>query len=484
MRTGRFTHIVAAAALVVGVATLQSGVILGGAAAAGASEPAHGSYSHGSYNCPGGNIPPGTYKSMTISGVCFMNDGNVVVKGNLTIKPGALLDNGTPGDPTSSPIVAAQLYVGGNVTVGKGGVAVLGCSPNSACSGPPDGVTSGPGISSAEIRGNFTANQPLGVVIHSSSIGGNFTVIGGGGTMSCDPADAPPPWSADTGSAIAGNPVYTDVEDASIGGNYTIAGLSSCWLGSLRNQIRGNATFIGNKMGDPDATEIGNNLVWGNLTCFTNDPAPQFGDGASSDLVGGRARGQCGFDVVLPNPSAEAIEGNGGTGVGVQQHFAVSIRHLKTYFGTHTDGDTAVLSLPPVATDAGNTITADIFNFTLASKGGGLVGTGTFPAGGSPGQSPGEAVLATTFPNGSESFTAFDTCDKCSFAGQNGSVSLRAYGTTSRHGFTSGTFLITSNGTVLNPPSTPVPGLATIVGYGSFWGSGATVHVIEHLGFG
>ena len=93
-------------------------------------------------------------------------------------------------------------------------------------------------------------------------------------------------------------------------------------------------------------------------------------------------------------------------------------------------------------------------------------------------------MLATTFPNGTESFTAFDTCDKCSFAGQNGSVSLRAYGTTDRHGFTSGTFLITSNGTVLPDRTSPVPGLATLVGYGSFWGSGATVHVIEHLGFG
>ena len=489
MRTGRFTHIVAAAALVVGVATLQSGVILGGAQAAGASEPGHRSS-----NCTGGNIPPGTYKSMTISGVCFMSDGNVVVKGNLTIKPGALLDNDTPGDPTSSPVVAAQLYVGGNVTVGKGGVALLGCSPNSACGGnsaatPP----TGPGISSATIRGNFTANQPLGVVIHSSSIGGNFTVIGGGGgpaAQSCEAQDpsqptiaALEPWSLDP--SLAFTPVFTDSEDASIGGNYTIAGVSSCWLGSLRNQIRGNATFIGNKMGDPDAMEIGNNLVRRNLTCLNNDPAPQFGDGASSDLVGGRARGQCAFNVVLPNPAPEAIEGSGKTGVGIQQHFAVSIRHLKTYFGTHTDNGSPVLSLPPVTTDAGNTITADIFNFTLASKDGGLVGTGTFPTGGSPGPGQsGEMLLATTFPNGTESFTAYDTCDKCSFAGQNGSVSLRAYGTTDRHGFTSGTFLITSNGTVLPDRTSPVPGLATLVGYGSFWGSGPTVHVIEHLGFG
>jgi hypothetical protein len=495
MRTGRFTHIVAAVALVVGVATLQSGVILGGAAAAGASEPAHGSNIHGSYNCTSGNIPPGTYKSMTISGVCFMSDGNVVVKGNLTVKPGALLDNGTPGDPASStkspPVVAANLYVGGNVKVGKGAVLVLGCSPNSACGGaqPPKTPPPGPGISSAQIRGNLTANQALGVVVHSSSIGGNFTDIGGGGgtmggvaTGGCFAAAPPAPWSEDTGS-LAGNPVYTDVEDASIGGNYTIAGVSSCWLGSLRNQIRGNATFIGNQMGDPDAMEIGNNLVGRNLTCFNNDPAPQFGDGASSDLVAGRASGQCAFDVVLPNPAPEAVAGNGGTGVGIQQHFAVSTRHLKTYFGTHTEGDTPVLSLPPVTTDAGNTISAAIFNFTLASKGGGLVGTGTY-TGGPPGQSPGETLLATTFPNETESFTAYDTCDKCGFAGQNGSVSLRAYGTTNRHGFTSGTFLITSNGTVLPDTTTPVPGLATLVGYGSFWGSGATVHVIEHLGFG
>ena len=45
-------------------------------------------------------------------------------------------------------------------------------------------------------------------------------------------------------------------------------------VGSLRNQIRGNATFIGNKMGDPDAMEIGNNLVRRNLTCLNNAPLP------------------------------------------------------------------------------------------------------------------------------------------------------------------------------------------------------------------
>ena len=64
---------------------------------------------------------------------------------------------------------------------------------------------------------------------------------------------------------------------------------------------------------------------------------------------------------------------------------------------------------------------------------------------------------AATFPNSSSTFTAFDTCDKCSFAGQNGSVSLRAYGTTTKKGFTSGTFLITSNGTILPTATSRTP---------------------------
>jgi hypothetical protein len=483
MRIGWLARALGAAALVTGMATAGSAVVMSGAGAAwawngggGGGEPA--------YNCTGGNIPPGTYESVTISGVCFTPLGNVKVEKNLTVKPGALLDNGTPGDPAGSPVVAANLSVGGNITVGRGAVLILGCSPNSACGG---GQSTPPGISSATIGGSVTAVNALAVIIHSSAIGGNFTEIGGGGgtmggvaTGACFGATPPAPWSEDMGSAVAGNPVYSDVEDVSIGGNYTMVGVSSCWLGSLRNQIGGDATFIGNQMGDPDAMEIGNNLIGEDLTCFKNAPAPQFGDGASSDLVGGQASGQCGFGVVLQNPAAEAIASNGASGVGIEQHFAVSTRHLKTYQGTHMA--TPVVSLPSVTTKAGNTLNAQIFNFALAGKG--LVGTGTFPAGGTPGQSPGEAVLSTAFPNGSSTFTAFDTCDKCSFAGQNGSVSLRAYGTTTKRGFTSGTFLITSNGTILPTATSPVPGLATLVGYGSFSGSGATLHVVEHLGFG
>jgi len=426
------------------------------------------------FNCTGANnggiIPPGTYSSMVITGVCYMPAGNITVLGNLSVAPGALLDNGTPGDPTGSPapVASAVLTVGGNVTVGSGGVLLLGCTPAGAC-GPS--VGNPPGVSTAHIGGSLTAINALGVVVQSADIRGNLTLFGGGGgTMggvannACFAATPPAPWSEDLGSAVQGNPVYSDVEDSIIGGNYTIAGLSSCWLGSLRNQIGGSATFIGNSMGDADAMEIGGNLVNGNLTCFANAPAPQFGDGASPDLVGGLGVGQCGFGVVLTNPLG-----------GIEEHFAVSTRSLGTYFGTHTSTPVGA-PLEAVTTDAGNTIVAQRYDFTLT--GNGLVGTGTAVAG--PPNQSGEAVLATVFPNGSQSFTAYDTCDPtCSFAGQQGSVSIQAYGTTSTFGFTSGTFLITSAGA-----SPPPPGLSTLVGYGTFWGSGSTLHMVEHLGFG
>jgi hypothetical protein len=387
----------------------------------------------------------------------------VVVRGDLTIAPGALLDDGSPGDPTGSPVVAAVLTVKGNLLVGRGAVALLGCSPNSACSNPP-------GISAAHIDGSLTAFNALAVVVHSSFIKGSFSMIGGGGgtmggveTGGCFAATPPPPWSLDTGSAVDGNPVYSDVEDTTIGGDFTIANVSSCWLGSLRNQIGGSAVFQGNKMGDPDAMEIGNNLIRGNMICTNNRPAPQFGDGASSDLVGGFATGQCGFDVVLPNPAPESGHG------GIDQHFVVSTKTLQTFTGSITS--TPAVSLPPVMTSQGNQLRADLFDFTLS--GSGLTGSGTFDPSQPPG-STGEAVLSTVFPNGSSAFTAFLTCD-CSFGGQSGPVTIRAYGTTSRTNVTKGTFLITSGGG-------PTPGvLSTLVGYGTFSGSGDTLQLIEHL---
>ncbi len=234
-------------------------------------------------------------------------------------------------------------------------------------------------------------------------------------------------------------------------------------------------------MGDPDAMEIGNNLISGNLACFDNNPAPQFGDGAAPDLVSGRAFGECSFHVVLQNPAAEAVSANMESGVGINEHFVVSTRNLDTYYGKHTSTNVGTLPGYPVTTSSGDSIFAELNDFTLT--GNGLTGTADY-TGGAPGQAPGEALLGTAYPDGSQSFVAYDTCGACSFDGQTGMVTLRAYGSTGRSGFTHGTFLITGSGTTVPTSTSPVPGLATLVGYGTFWGSGTTVHVVEHLGFG
>jgi hypothetical protein len=62
--------------------------------------------------------------------------------------------------------------------------------------------------------------------------------------------------------------------------------------------------------------------------------------------------------------------------------------------------------------------------------------------------------------------------------------SVRAYGTLYPNGHEQGIFLITSAGTILPTSSSPVPGLATLTGWGTFSGSGSTVTLVEHLGFG
>src|ERR1700733_6980241 len=57
-------------------------------------------------------------------------------------------------------------------------------------------------------------------------------------------------------------------------------------------------------MGDPDAGEVLQNTVGDDIACFGNSPAVQFGDsGASPNVVDGRAFGECGFNVLSPDPN-------------------------------------------------------------------------------------------------------------------------------------------------------------------------------------
>ena len=317
------------------------------------------------------------------------------------------------------------------------------------------------------------------MVVHSASIGGNASLVGGGGGVNCNATPvtppsttgAPAPWSND--ASLDFTPVYSDFEDATIGGNLSIIGLQSCWLGSLRDQIGGSATLINDTLADPDAMEVGSNLIGRNMNCIDDSAGGvatvQFGDGgAAPNMVGGQALGQCGFNVQVLNPAAVVAPG------GIPEHISVSTASLGTYSGTHTQSGPSVETLAEGVTASGDTLSAELDNVVLA--GSGLTGTLTVDTSQPPG-STGETVVVTTFPDGSDSFTAFDTCSPCSFGGQTGSTSIRAYGTTTADGVTTGTFLVTSGGAGGG-------GLSTLAGYGSFTSLGqapGTLALVEHL---
>jgi hypothetical protein len=443
-------------------------IVLGffGLIATAAAASAAPSWAH-EYDCTGGNVPSGTYDSILITGICYMPAGTVVVRGNLNIAPGALLDAATPGDPAANPLLPATVLVGGNVRVGRGAVLVLGCSPAGGCTG----------VTYDRIRGNLTAFGALGVVIQAVSIGGNATVVGGGGGVAggagsggCFTSPIPPPWSEDPAlsNPTTGSPQYTDFEDSPIGGNLRVIGVQTCYIGSFRDRVGGSIAFVGNTTSDPDGNELGSNLARGNVTCRGNLPATQFGDsGAAPNMVGGLAFGQCGFRVLLPNPPAAPHQP-----AGPLVHITVSTRKLGTYVGTHTQvGPSTQVPLGPNVTVSGNTLVAVLNNAIL--KGAGLTGKITVVAG-SPLGSTGEVVVATIHPGGSESFEALDNCT-CRFRGHKGTVAIMAYGRTSRNGVTKGLFLITSGGA-------GHAGLATLAGWGTFSSVGQrTLRLVEHL---
>lgn len=422
---------------------------------------------HHAYVCTGGQVPAGTYSTMYITGVCFAEAGNVSIHDDLVVAPGALFDSITAGDPTSGPVVPATVDVGGSVFVGKGAALLFGCSPNITCSS---------GITYDSVRGSVRAFDAQGVVLHSASVGGDVSILGGGGgaaadTCAAQKAGAPlvtslEPWSKD--ATLYFTPVYSDVEDTAIGGDLTVAGLDSCWLGAINNQIQGSARFFHNSFGDPDGTEVINNYVQGNLGCEHNVPAAQFGDTRSApNVVGGHAFGECGFKVTDPSPVATKT-----TPAGIAEHISVSLWHLSKYHGALSS--ISKFSLPPVTTISGDTIGGTIYNFALS--GSGLVGSGTYNPKKPPGAT-GEAVLSTTYPDGWTQFTAYLTC-KCSFGGQSGTITVRAYGMTSPHGTTSGTFLVTSGG------GAKAGSLSTLAGGGTFNSCGepsGTIRVKEYL---
>lgn len=237
------------------------------------------------YTCGGGSVPAGTYASLTVTGVCTVDAGNVTVEQNIVIKPGAAL---------LALFAGSDLTVGGNVLVAKNAAAGLGC-------GPPDGQCANdqgesPTLSNnVRVAGNVVGTGALAVIIHNITVGRNVVIAGGGGGVNCHPHD------------IVQGPAFSDVEDSTIGGNVVVSGLQSCWLGFIRNHVSGNAIFTGNTLADPDANEFVTNTIGRNLICVGNSPAPQYGDsGGDPDVVGGRVVGQCEvFAHPNPNPGGD-----------------------------------------------------------------------------------------------------------------------------------------------------------------------------------
>ncbi len=229
----------------------------------------------GAYTCTGGVIPPGSYRAITVTGICVMPAGAVNVQTDLAVAPGAVLVAGIPGSPTN-----VTLTVSGGLSVGSGAVLLLGCAPSFGCDYTTSDV----------VGGGLVASGALAVILHGVSIMGGLSILGGGGGSSCDPNPLL--------TALAGFPLpaYDTTEDSSVSGGVAVSGVVSCWMGFARNRVNGTVTFVDNALADPDAMEILANAINGQLACSGNTPTPtNIADGVAFEpnAVTGKGSGQC-----------------------------------------------------------------------------------------------------------------------------------------------------------------------------------------------
>ena len=198
-----------------------------------------------------------------VQGVCVVNSGPVHIHGTLTLSEGSALAaifalNVTNGKANS------RLEVRGNIRVERGATLFLGCDPQSfACKDDPNHMN--PTLSSADrVGGSITEQQPLGVVVHNTTIGGSVVEVGGGGGLTCVPSGI--------FATKAMSPVYSAYEDSTVAGSITIRDDHSCWLGITRTQVGGSVRLTDNHLADPDAIEILSNHIADDLACFGNTP--------------------------------------------------------------------------------------------------------------------------------------------------------------------------------------------------------------------
>lgn len=222
------------------------------------------------------SIPPGTYGSVTVTGLCAI-EGVVNIRGGLTIAPGGGLD-------ASGRDCNSFVHVANGLVVEDNGVLFLGNSADTGCANSNDVV-----------NGGLVGSNALAVVVHGTTINGGFTLSGGGGGTTCGDM------------FVAGQdlhtPPFSAVEDSRVNGGASYSGLSTCWMGFIRNLANGGVTVVNNLMGDPDAIEIGLNTIHGPLACSGNAlafpgpggvPTNSFdGSPPNPNVVTGRESGQC-----------------------------------------------------------------------------------------------------------------------------------------------------------------------------------------------
>jgi hypothetical protein len=218
----------------------------------------------GPHTCSGTSKKPGvlagTYPSgVVVSGVCEVNAGNAHVDGTLKLNSGSVLVAAFGLDHVTKH-GGSRLEMKGNVVVGKGATLLLGCNPaHFAC--VDDNQHHPKLFSRPTISGNLTVTSPLGVVVHSLTIGGNIKQTGGGGGESCTPAGLFKTFKS---------PVYSAYENSLISGSVSISNLKSCWLGVTESHIAGSLSLVNDQLADPDAIEVLANRVGKNLSCTGN----------------------------------------------------------------------------------------------------------------------------------------------------------------------------------------------------------------------
>jgi len=255
---------------------LLTALILASAGPAAAARPETCS---GTFDSPG--FLSGSYGNVTINGVCGVS-GTTDISGHLILRPDSTLVAAFSG---------ADLTVSGHVSVKAGATLIAGCDPEqSQCFDDPSGSAT------TTITGNLVATQPLGVIVHDSTIGGNVTQVGGGGGVNCDPSGVFTQFDS---------PVFTTYSDSHVGGHLTISGDRSCWLGITRVDIGGSVHLLDNQLADPDAIEVLANTIGGNIVCRQNSMVWDSADIGESlyprlwepNSVSGHRVGQC---VVAP----------------------------------------------------------------------------------------------------------------------------------------------------------------------------------------